>query len=622
MHSSFLRLSSFICLLLILSGTASIYAADDTIKLKTLSVTTKSLTEVEKIPSSISIVSEEKIKKKQYPNVLSVLREELGLEVVQSGPLGTATSVFLRGAGSNSTLVLIDGVQVNSNTTGAFSFSDLTIDNIEKIEILRGPQSTLWGSDAVGGVVNIITKRGKGIPTHSFSFEGGSFGTFKETLNSGGDLGFIDYSLSVSRTDSEGFSAANENRGNSENDGYENTTVSTRLGRNFLDDGRVDFIGRFTRAIVDFDNFGPTDGTRFSKTDSFTLALPIQKAILDRWDLKINPTLSYEFLRSFNPGGSSKETDILNRTYGVEVQNNVEINKYFSTTFGYEYEVRNGVNEGSNLRRSIYNQGYYLQLQAHYGKRISATAGFRHDINSVFDDPTTYKFEAAYRILETGTRIRGAYATGFRAPTLNELFFPNFGTSTLKPEESKSWEVGLDQTLAGDKVKASVTYFHVDFENLIETVDLGGFTFRAQNVAKATTKGVETTITVVLPNNFIASTNYTWLNARDDDGEPLIRRAEHNFSANLTHVWKEKLETLLGIRVRSDTRSNSTGTNITRAFTTMRAAMSYKVNKHLKITARGENLFDEPYEENYGFGTAGVSGYAGFTWYFNPASNN
>ncbi|GJL79815.1 MAG: TonB-dependent receptor [Nitrospinaceae bacterium] len=601
-------------------------AADDTTDLQTLSVTTtRSLTAAEDVSTSLSIISKELIKKKQYTQVLNLLREELGMEVVQSGPLGATTSVFMRGAGSESTLVLIDGVQVNSNTTGAFNFSNLTTDNIERIEILRGPQSTLWGSDAVGGVINIITKRGKGKPAHSFSFEGGSFETFKETLNSAGDLGFMDYSLSVSRTDSEGFSSANENLGNTEDDGYENTSISARFGRNFLDDGRVDLIGRFSKSIVEFDAFGFIDGKGFSKTDSFTLALPIQKALAERWDIKINPTLAYDFLRTLDPGGFIKKSHILNRTYGVDLQNNVELNKYFSTTFGFEYETRNGVNEENGLRETIKNKGFYLQLQARYGKRITATAGFRHDINSVFKDPTTYKFEAAYRILETGTRIRGAFATGFRAPTLNELFFPNFGDPSIAPEESKGWEVGLDQTLFRKKVKASVTYFETDFENLIQTTTVpvsAQFPFgtAAQNVAKATTKGVETAITLVLPHNFRASTNYTWLNAREEDGQPLVRRAEHNFTANVTHTWKEKLETLLGIRVRSDTRSNSTGSRITPAFTTMRAAVSYWVNKHLKVTARGENLFDEPYEENFGFGTAGVSGYAGFTWYFNPQS--
>ena len=623
MHRSLLLVSSFVCHLLIISSAASLHAADDTVKLKPLSVTTtRTSTPVEEIPSSLSVISAEKIKLKQKTNVGDLLREELGIDLVQNGPQGTTSTVFMRGAGSSSTLVLIDGVQVNSNTLGSFNFSNLTTDNIERIEIVRGPQSTLWGSDAVGGVINIITKRGKGKPSHSFSTEGGSFETFRETLNSGGDLGFMDYSLTVSRTDSAGFSAANETRGNTEDDGYENTTVSTKLGRNFLNDGRMDFIGRFTRAIVQFDAFGPVDGKGFSKTNSYYLALPIQKSLLEWWDLKINPTFAYEYLKTLDPGGFTKSSHIFNRTYGLDIQNNIEINRFFSTTFGFEYEIRNGANEESNLRKSIYNQGYYLQTQFHYGKRFSAIAGFRHDVNTVFRNPTTHKFEAAYRFLETGTRLRGAYASGFRAPSLNELFFPNFGTPTLKPEESDSWEVGLDQKLLGDKVTVGVTYFDVDFKNLIQTVDLGGFIFRAQNVAKATTKGVETSINIDLPQNFRVATNYTWLKARDDAGQPLQRRAEHNFTVSLSHAWKEKLKTLVGIRVRSDTRSNSTGTKIATAFTTVRAALSYKVNDHLKITARGENLFNEDYEEIFGFGTPGASGYAGFTWYFNPVSTN
>ena len=613
---------SFIVGSILLAATIS-HAADETTKLKTMEVTTsRSSIAAEDLPTSISIISQEEIQLKQKTTVGDLLKEELGIDQLQNGPLGTTSSVFIRGAGQTSTLVLIDGVQVNSNTLGSFNFADLTTDNIERIEILRGPQSTLWGSDAVGGVINIITKRGRGKPSHSFSFEGGSFETFKETLNSGGDLGFMDYSLSVSRTDSEGFSSANEKRGNTEDDGYENTTASTRLGKNFLDDGRVDFIGRYTKSIVEFDAFGFIDGTGFSKSDAFYLALPVQKGITDRWDLKINPTLAYEFLRSLDPGGFTFKSHILNRTYGVDVQNNVEINRILSTTFGFEYEVRHGVNEENSLDEKIKNQGYYLQTQLRPIKPVTLTAGFRQDVNSVFGNPTTYKFEGGYRFLQTGTRIRGAYATGFRAPTLNELFFPNFGTPTLKPEKSKGWEAGIDQSLLGDKVVIGVTYFETDFTNLIETVDLGGFIFRARNVAKAFTRGVETSINIKLPHNFRATTNYTWLNARDNEGEPLARRAEHNFNANLSHTWKEKLNTLVGLRVRSDTRSNSTGTNVVGAFTTVRAAMSYKVNDHLKVNVRGENLFNEDYEEIFGFGTAGVSGYAGFTWYFNPASAN
>ena len=304
MPRSFSFVLLIICLSLVFSEAAPLHAADDSVDLEPLSVTR---TRAFDTPSAITVITQKEIKEKQYTQVLNLLREEVGIEVVQSGPLGASTSVFMRGAGSSSTLVLVDGVQVNSNTLGSFNFADITIENIERIEILRGSQSTLWGSDAVGGVINIITKRGKGKPRHSFSFEGGSFGTFKESINSGGDLGFMDYTLSVSRTDSEGFSSANENRGNTENDGYENTTVSTRLGRNFLDDGRIDFIGRFTKVINEFDSFGFVDGRPFSKSDAYYLALPIQKSLMDRWDLKVNPTLAYEFLRTLDPGGRSEE---------------------------------------------------------------------------------------------------------------------------------------------------------------------------------------------------------------------------------------------------------------------------------------------------------------------------
>jgi vitamin B12 transporter len=594
----------------------AISANDDVIQLKPVPVKAiRSTMSKENIPSSITIITEEEIKKKKQHQVINLLREELGMDITQTGPLGGTTNVFMRGASGSSTLVLIDGIQVNSNTTGAFEIANLTTDNIEQIEIIRGPQSTLWGSDAVGGVINIITKKGKGAPSHSFSFEGGSFETFKETANSSGDLDFMDYSVTVSRTDSEGFSAANEEQGNTEDDGYENTTVSTRLGRNFLQDGRAEFIGRYTKSITQFDSFGPVDGGEFLRTESAYMAFPIQKSLAGWWDVKINPTFAYEYLKSINI--SFADSNIFNRTYGMDLQNNVEINRFLSTTFGFEYESRNGVNEGSSLTKTINNQGYYLQGQFQYDDRLFLTAGFRHDVNSVFEDPTTHKFEGAYRFKKTGTRIRAAYATGFRAPSLNELFFPNFGTPTLKPEESTSWEASIDQTILGGDAKVEVTYFEVDFENLIESVDTGSFVFRALNVAQATTKGVETAINILLPQNFNASMTHTWLQAVDGFGSPLQRRAKHNFSFNLSHTWKEKLHSLIGVRVRSATKSNNTGTKNADAYSVVRAVLSYDVNKNLKITARGENLFNEKYEELAGFGTAGVSGYAGFTYFLN-----
>ena len=183
------------------------HAADETIDLKPVQVKSRRSHENRKaIPASISLIDEEEITREKKFQVEDVLQGELGLDVVQTGPLGSSASVFMRGGGSGSTLVMIDGMQVNSNTSGAFNFANLTADNIQQIEILRGPQSTLWGADAVGGVINIVTKRGEGPPKHSFAFEGGSFATFRESLQSSGEINKFDYSVSLSRTDSNGFS--------------------------------------------------------------------------------------------------------------------------------------------------------------------------------------------------------------------------------------------------------------------------------------------------------------------------------------------------------------------------------------------------------------------------------
>ena len=246
--------------------------------------------------------------------VKDILREQLGVNVVSPGRIGAPSSVFMRGANSASTLVLIDGVQVKSNTLGAFDFQHLQMDNIERIEILRGPQSTLWGADAVGGVINIVTKRGKGKPTHSLAFEGGSFATFKETLSSSGALNKLDYAFTASRTDSDGFSAFNKDRGATEKDGYANTTFSTKAGYNFWDDARAELITRYTYAKNDFDDFTSDSPFNFSTSEAFYFAAPFQKSITEWWDAKINLNFNYDKLKTNDTGlftGNSLITNVI-----------------------------------------------------------------------------------------------------------------------------------------------------------------------------------------------------------------------------------------------------------------------------------------------------------------------
>ena len=592
------------------------FAEENEEELKAIEITaTRTSIEEENPASALTIITQEEIQQKQHMQVKDILRDQVGIGVVNVGPMGGTSSVFMRGAAPSSTLILIDGVQVKSNTTGGYDFSNLQMDNIERIEILRGPQSTLWGADAVGGVINIVTKRGKGDPTHSITFEGGSFETFKETLASSGSLGKFDYSATASRTDSDGFSAFNEDRGATEDDGYQNTTLSSRMGYNFLEDGRIEFIGRYTKSRSEFDGlnlaFVLSDSpSHIQRSETFYFAVPLEKSITSWWDAKLNTNMNYDELDTQDP--TFGDSVILSRTYTVDFQNNLSLGKYASAVFGFEHQVTNGYNNSNNFSLENRSQGYYLQGRLNLDDRVLLNAGFRQDVNSRFDDQFTYKVEGAYQLKSWGTLLRAAYATGFRVPSVNEVLFPFFGNTNIQPEESDNWEVGFEQKLAGDRITVGANYFETDYKNLI-VFDF--VTFIAQNIGSATSKGIEGFAKFKILDNLDLTANYTWNQATDDtDGSLLPRRPRHTFSSSLHYDWNKKIGTTVAVNHRTKMPS---GTGVVGERTIVRAAVSYQINKNWKLTARGENLFNEKYEESFQFGGQGISGYAGVIYSFN-----
>ena len=592
-----------------------IYAEEPMEELHTIEVSSSRLkTTKDKYAGSITVITEEEIKRSGSPHIEDILRDQLSLGVFKQGGVGGQTNIRLRGADQKSVLVIIDGVRANGNTTGSFDFRNLNTENVERIEILRGSQTPVWGADAVGGVINIITKKGRGTPSHTLSFEGGSFGTFIESLGSAGSIDDIDYSFSASRTDISGYSDFNENRiaesGDvAEKDGYDNTSLSSRVGTSFSGDGRVEFIGRYIRSNSDVDNT-VGDKNRDVEIESFYLALPVSKSISPWWEIKLTPNMAYD---ANEVDTSSKE--IFNRTYIADLQNNVDINEHISTVFGVELRAQNARNNGNGFTQNTFNQGYFLQSQFDWQDRILLTAGFRKDINEIFEDPLTYKFEGAYNFKQWDFRLRGAYATGFRAPTFNDLTFPVTGNLDLKPEKSKSFEVGMDKDLFNKLVRLELTFFNIEFNNLILNQST---TIPASNVGKAKSRGIEAHIGIELPYNLHLSNNYTWNEAVDEiDDIPLSRRPKHQYSATLSHSWRNKLFTQLGVRARSGVLDNSSGSRTVPGFATLRASVSYKLNKNLELNARGENILDKEYEEIARRGTSDAAAYAGFTYTFN-----
>ena len=631
-QNKFIPIQFYIFILFLFTSGQNLFAAEIE-ELQELKVTSSRDTmTADSFPGSLTVFTEKEIEKKQHQTVEDLLRGELGLDVAQSGSQGSQTSIFMRGQGSTSTLVIIDGIQANPNTTGAFDFGDLTLDNIERIEVLRGPQSIQWGADAVGGVINIITKKGKGSPTHALSFEGGSLKTFKQSVRSSGAVNNFDYSLSASLLQSAGISSLNDESGGTEKDGYANKTFSTRLGYDFSPETRIEFNGRYIKSNDEFDdvsgqeNSSNKDNNNSNNIDTYYFSVPIITSFGDWWNIKLTPTVLYEDAFTIS---SSENDKIINRSYTVDLQNNMDLNDNFSVLWGGEYEHKEGVNVGGTqfgdgYHESTDNEAFFLQGIYEFQNLLVLTAGFRHDINSAFDEATTYKFEAGYRFAKTNTKLHTAFSKGFRAPSFNDLFAPpaTGGTRTsnpsLQPEIIKSFEVGVKQDLLDNRIKLGLTFFNSVTHNFIQ----GNASFVQENFGKFNSKGLETALDIMLPYHLSLSMRHTWNDhalrekTKSTDNQPGTRRPKHKFNANLSHNWNNKLESLVGIFARSSAKDFD-ALNETKGFATVRAAFSYQYNKHIRLTLRGENLLDKDYVEVGGFGTSGMSGYGGFVYSFN-----
>ena len=437
----------------------------------------------------------------------------------------------------------------------------------------------------------------------------------------------MDYAFTASRTDSDGFSSISKDRGATEKDGYANTTFSTRAGYNFWDDARVELVTRLTRAKNEFDGFTTDITGSQSTSETFYFAAPFQKSITDWWDAKLNLNFNYDKLDSIDL--TFANSVITSRTYTVDFQNNISFNKIFSAIFGFEYQITNGENTtamsvfgdpASFFEFENRSQGYYLQTNTTLFDSLYLTAGFRQDFNTKFDNKLTYKFEGAYKIKTepVDIKIRGTYSTGFRAPSINQLIFPNFGNPNILSEESENREIGIEFRMLSGRLSFGSNYFNVDYTNLIESVILSfvPFVAQAQNVGSASAKGFESFINFKVLDNLDVTASHTSNEAIDETtGFTLRSRPEDIFSISLHYNWNKKLDSLVTVNYRSALDPDSTTRVGGR--TLVRAALSYQLNKNWKLTARGENLLDKDYEEPFRIGTQGISGYAGVVYSFN-----
>jgi vitamin B12 transporter len=570
-------------------------------------------------PASVSVIMSEDLDQKQIERVAHALREVPGLSVVQTGTPGQLTSVFTRGLPSEDTQILLDGIPINQGLSGAFNFADLTTDNIDRIEVVRGPQSTLYGPRALAGVIQIFTKRGDGPPGITLSAEGGSYDTFRETLESEGKVDQFDYSIGASRLDTDNARPNNQ---------YRNTAAIADVGWSPNDELRIG--GLFTYSLSDTGNpntiFDPKPIDNFL-TERWLIAPHVDLRIDDWWEHKF--IFSYDHERQLNDpnqDGFVGPTRALFERTTIDYQNDLHPTSWLTLTSGFFYNRVNAGQERPFVLQIFGPQptfisdhtdetAGFLQVTLTPMTNVIFVAGGRLDHFNQFGDVWTYRFAGSYKIDKTNTTVHSSVATGFSPPSSQDkIFGNNFG---LKPEKDFGWDIGVEQRLWENRVTVGATYFHNDLSNVIGFNGL----FKTLNLGAARTQGLETELRAQPITDLVITASYTYLDAEktssadisQPQGARLPRRPRNEVYVSGSYLWWKRLRTTIEAKfVNAREELNFGGPNFDiEDYSFVNIAAEYEVNAHLSIFGRIDNLTNEHYAEVFGFPALGRAGYGG-----------
>jgi vitamin B12 transporter len=577
-------------------------------------------------PSTVSVITDQEMEEKQIERASDALRSVPGLSVVQTGTAGQLTSVFTRGLRSEHTQVLLDGIPINQGLQGAFDFANLTIDDISRIEIVRGPESTLYGPRALAGVIQLFTKRGEGEPEVTVSAQGGSYGTARETAESDGKLGQFDYSIGASRIDTDNARPNNQ---------YRNTAMVTDVGWSPDDKLRIGTL--FTYSLSDTGN-----------PNSIFTPRPIDNLLTEKWliaprvDLRIEDWWDHQFIFSFdherqvndpNEDGFTGPTRALFERTTIDYQNDLRPLSWLTITSGFFYSLVHAGQERPFVSQDFGPQptfisdhtrqiGEFLQLMITPVENLIFVAGGRYDNFNEFGGIWTYRFAGSYVVDKIDTRLHASVGRGFSPPTSQDKIFrfnPNPGQplEPLEPESGLGWDIGIEQPLWGRKVVIGATYFHYDLSNLIGTNGL----FETLNLGAAKTQGLEMEFRAQPVAGLLLTAAYTYLDAEKTDqndisqlqGARLPRRPRNEIYASASYLWCKQLRTTLEAKwVNAREEINFGGPNFDiEDYCFANFAAEYEVNPRFTLFGRIDNLTNEHYSEVFGFPALGRAVYGG-----------
>lgn len=577
--------------------------------------------------SSVTVVTDKDIATQQYRSVPDVLNTVPGLNVVQTGGPGGQTSVFMRGTNSNHTKVFIDGIDVGDPSTpnGAFDYAHLLTADIQQLEVLRGPQSGLYGSDAIGGVISIITQKGDGPPRATASIETGSFQTFNQTAGVSGSQDNFNYAFNVAHLHAGDIPVTPlqllpPGRTANGND-YDNMTYSTKLGVDINENWSLNTVVRYTEATLLFTGDGgfPSTPDATQSTHAVQQLFTREEAVWSLFGGRVKNYFGVDYAnnRSWDIGpGDFEPTITTGERFKFDWHSVTELAPGNNLIVGAEQQLDRIDTTGFTAENG--NKAGFIELQSEYANRLFLVANLRDDLNDQFGDHATYRIAPAVIVPFTETKLKASYGTGFKAPSLSQLYqnFPDFNffaNPNLKPEESEGYDAGFEQPLFGDRVLFGSTYFHNRITNLITTND----TFTSNtNIGLATTEGTESFVTAKITEALAVRADYTFTRAVDGStGLELLRRPKEKWSVTATWLPIDPLTlsaTVLHVSDWLDTSRDGSETGIVApGYTIVNLRADYAITDQVKAFGRIDNLFNEHYQNPTGFLAPGLGIFGG-----------
>ena len=593
-------------------------------------------TQLENIPASVTLISDDDMHERQTRIVSDVLRDVPGVAVSRTGAIGGLTQIRVRGTEGNHVLVLIDGIKASDPYYGEYDFGTLIADENARVEVLRGQQSSLYGSDAIGGVIQYITLSGRDAPGFSARAEGGSFGTFSGGARAAGFTDTLDYAVSGSAYVTDGTPTA---RNGERNVGSTNIGVSGKLNWAPSETFRLSAVGRYSYTDADTNNsdndptspwFGYTidsPGVHFVNKAFYGLVRGELSLADDRWTTAMTAQIADTRRRGYNEDGFDYGNNGRRYKGALESTYRFGSERFQSKLTGaVDFEREEFQNLSAYAFQGwadVQNWGLVGQYELAVDDAFFAGASIRRDINNRFADVTTWRAQAGYR-LRNGLRVRGAYGTGVKNPGFYELFGYSdgkyIGNPNLKPEKSEGWEAGVDQIFGDGWATIGLTYFDSKLKNEIYTsYPPPSYVATPSNrTTDSRQHGVEVFLSATPVPQIKFDLAYTWLKAKENHVQE-VRRPEHTASLNTTFFSADqRFAGTLSIRYNGEqkdvayTDPSWMPVPVTlKDYVLVNLNAEYKVTDRVSVFGRVENLLDERYEEVFSFATPGRAAYGG-----------